>query len=36
VEAAQMTKAPIQKFADCVRSYNNFLAWNRLLMSWLL
>jgi Cu+-exporting ATPase len=26
VEAAQMTKAPIQKFADCVRSYNNFLA----------
>jgi P-type E1-E2 ATPase len=26
VEAAQMTKAPIQKFADCVCSYNNFLA----------
>jgi cation transport ATPase len=25
-EAAQMTKAPIQKFADCVCSYNNFLA----------
>jgi Cu+-exporting ATPase len=26
VEAAKMTKTPIQKFADCVRSYNNFLA----------
>jgi Cu+-exporting ATPase len=26
VEVAQMTKAPIQKFANCVGSYNNFLA----------